>query len=90
MKLAILYFFAVCTYFKMAYLSRMLTVLSYRIETLNTVCYNVNYECIKYHATEVGELINKTKDTYVSHETLLHKNGVTSMITYAGGAPHAP
>ena len=89
MKLALLYFFAICTYFKVMRITRILTVLSYRIETLNTVCYNVNYECIKYHVTEVGDLINKTKKSYVSHETLLHKNGVTSMITYAGSAPRA-
>lgn len=89
MKLALLYFFAACTYFKMMRISRMLTVLSYRIETLNTACYNVNYECIKYHATEVSDLINKTKESYVSHETLLHKNGVTSIITYAGNAYRA-
>ena len=67
-------------------LSRILTAFSYRIETLNTVCYNVSYECIKYHATEVGDLINKTKESYVSHETLLHKDGVTSMIAYKGGS----
>jgi hypothetical protein len=87
MRLVLLTFIALFTYSEIVRISRILTVLSYRIETLNTVCYNVNYECIKYHATEVGDLINKTKETYVSHETLLHKNGVTSMITYAGGAP---
>jgi len=87
MRLVLLTFIALFTYSEIVRVSRILTVLSYRIETLNTVCYNVNYECIKYHATEVGDLINKTKETYISHETLLHKNGVTSMITYAGSAP---
>ena len=87
MRLVLLTFIALFTYSEIVRVSRILTVLSYRIETLNTVCYNVNYECIKYHATEVGNLINKTKESYVSHETLLHKNGVTSMITYAGSAP---
>jgi hypothetical protein len=87
MRLVLLTFIALFTYSEIVRISRILTVLSYRIETLNTVCYNVNYECIKYHATEVGNLINKTKESYVSHETLLHKNGVTSMITYAGSAP---
>jgi len=82
MRLVLLTFIALFTYSEIMRVSRILTVLSYRIETLNTVCYNVNYECIKYHATEVGDLINKTKETYVSHETLLHKNGVTSMITH--------
>jgi len=87
MRLVLLTFIALFTYSEIVRVSRIVTVLSYRIETLNTVCYNVNYECIKYHATEVGDLINKTKETYISHETLLHKNGVTSMITYAGSAP---
>ena len=90
MRLALLTFLAIGTYYKVLRVSRILTVLSYRIETLNTACYNVNYECIKYHATEVSEVINKSEETYLSHETLLHKTGVTSMITYAGSAPRAP
>ena len=75
-----LYVLWLCTYFQL--LSMWCLPSSYNVETLNTVCYNVNYDCIKYHATEVNDLINKTKDFYVSHDTLLHKNGVTSMITY--------
>lgn len=90
MRLALLTFLAIGTYYKILRASRILTVLSYRIETLNTVCYNVNYECIKHHATEISEVINNSKKSYLSHETLLHKTGVTSMITYAGSAPRAP
>ena len=81
------YILAISTYFQI--LSMICIPLTYKVETLNTVCYNVNYECIQYHANEVNKLINGTKDFYVSHDTLLHKNGVTSMITYKANASRA-
>jgi hypothetical protein len=65
----------------LAFFTLFVGALGYKVETVNTMCFFVNAECHKYHATFVEFAINQGS-VYISHSTTATKVGMHTLIVY--------
>jgi len=57
------------------------SALSYRVETVKTLCFFVNAQCHEYHAKDVQIALNNNIN-YRSHSTTSTTYGMHTMIVY--------